>query len=96
MKPSFSKGSAVLIEKTNEEDIKVGDIIGYYHDKKLIIHRVNNIERKKGNKIYHTKGDANNAIDPIDIRYKDIKGKVMFSVPYVAYPTVWLSEIMNK
>ena len=53
--------------------------------------------KKKDNKVYYrTKGDANNTPDYMDLTIKDVKGIVKFDVPYIAYPSVYLSEFMSK
>src|SRR5574344_78988 len=47
MKPFFSKGDAVIVRKITKEDyqnLKVGDIIVYQHENKLIIHRIVSIK----------------------------------------------------
>ena len=32
----------------------------------------------------------------MDLTIKDVKGIVKFDVPYIAYPSVYLSEFMSK
>lgn len=93
MMPKISKGDAVVVKKvTDKSDLKEGVIIVYNNNRKSIVHRL--VEtKKKGNNIYYkTKGDANNTVDDVDILYDDIKGIVEFKIPYIAYPSVYLSE----
>ena len=97
MKPQISKGDAVIIKKiTKDEEIKKGDIIAYKRDNKIIIHRLVKIKTKNNKKIYITKGDANNSEDNIEIKIKNIKGKVIVKIPYIAYPSVFISELISQ
>lgn len=97
MKPQISKGDAVIIKKiTKDEEIKKGDIIAYKRDNKIIIHRLVKIKTKNNKKIYITKGDANNSEDNIEIKIKNIKGKVVVKIPYIAYPSVFISELISQ
>lgn len=97
MKPQISKGDAVIIKKiTRDEEIKKGDIIVYKSDNKIIIHRLVKIKTEDNEKIYVAKGDANNSEDNIEIKIKDIKGKVIVKIPYIAYPSIFMSELFSQ
>lgn len=98
MSPKINKGDAVIIKKYNskKQTIKNGDIIAYNRGKVVIVHRVVNIEKKNGIKIYTTKGDANGSNDANPVSEKQIKGTVSLKIPFIAYPTVWLSELINN
>lgn len=97
MKPVFSRGDAVIIEKFNKEEkeeIQTGDIVAFVRDNAIIVHRVVKI-RKYNNELYYTtKGDANNVNDGDEIKEKDILGKVQFIVPFVGYPSLWVIELL--
>jgi signal peptidase I len=98
MYPSINKYDSVIIKKVdNEESIKIGDIIAYndYNKNLIIIHRVIDINKSK-NKIYFTtKGDANNKADSIDINFKNILGVVKVRIPYLAYPSIYVKELLE-
>lgn len=97
MSPSIKKGDAVIIKKINKStDIKKGDIIVFRYEKKTVIHRVDSISSASSQTVYITKGDANNSIDSSVVKRKQIKGIVKLKVPFIAYPTVWLSEYLNS
>lgn len=96
MNPKISKGDAVIIKKINKNtEIKQKDIIAYNSGGKIVVHRVVNINKSKDRITYTTKGDANNSKDPQDVKRKQIKGIVKLKIPFIAYPTVWLSELIN-
>ena len=99
MKPIFSRGDMVIIQKIDKKDIQkltIGDIIEYRLDNHIIVHRI--IEKKEKNKklIFKTKGDNNNAPDTKYVSEEQIIGLVKFVAPKIGYPTVWLSEIFTN
>lgn len=69
MFPLFSEGQRVKVERAKE--IKIGDVVVYYRDSRLFMHRV--IWKKRNYLI--TKGDFSLYIDPPVYR-KCIVGKV--------------------
>lgn len=89
MEPTLHRGDLLFTVPASSVD--VGDIVIFktHHD---IVHRV----IRKHPKGVLTKGDNN----PIDDRfmykgwlpYNKIKSKIVFSVPLVGYPSLWLSE----
>src|SRR5574344_874245 len=98
MKPFFSKGDAVIVRKITKEDyqnLKVGDIIVYQHENKLIIHRIVSIKENNNLVVINTKGDNNNSKDAWNIHLTDIKGKVKEVVPYIGYPSIWITEALE-
>ena len=95
MSPKINKGDAVIIEKYNQKkELKKGQVIAYKRDKRLIVHRIVDIATENGKKVYITKGDVNKSADSQAVSAKDIKGVVRVRVPLIAWPTVWLSELL--
>lgn len=96
MEPIYYRGDAVIIEKTDPDNILVGDILVYKINGGIVTHRVIEIIDKNGIKIYHTKGDNNLIEDNIDIYKKDIKGRVKYVVKYIGYPTIYFNELLES
>lgn len=97
MKPTIYKGDAVILEKINDKtNLKKGDIIAYSNGKLIIVHRIKKINGTGKNTTYVMKGDANNGNDPRDINKSQIKGRVVYKIPVIAWPTVWLTELFNS
>lgn len=97
MYPKIKKGDAVIIHKIKSaKELKVGQVIAFKSGNKVYVHRLIQIEKKDNKVYYRTKGDANNTPDYMDLTIKDVKGIVKFDVPYIAYPSVYLSEFMSK
>lgn len=99
MKPKLNKGDAVFVQKIkNPTEIEKNDILVFKNPKndKIVIHRLKKIEKKKEKIYYVTRGDANNTDDKEKIQLKDIRGKVEFRIPYIAYPSVFITEFLEK
>ena len=70
--------SLIGIEKINEEDIKLYDVIAYKHDDVIYVHRVIKImENAEGVKLFTLRGDANSdsLTFELGVRYENIVGK---------------------
>lgn len=99
MSPTFNRGDAVVIEKLNTQEkdqLKKGDIIQFVSGTKYVVHRINDITNDEyGNKLFITKGDHNNAIDYDKVHLENVKGKVTAIIPFIGYPSVWLSGAIS-
>ena len=96
MEPNISKGDAVIIKKIDgKSPVNKGQIIAYKKDNVIIIHRVVNLKKVNNKTVYITKGDANNANDSSTVSRKSIIGVVNAKVPIIAWPTVWLKEMIT-
>ncbi len=96
MSPKVNKGDAVILKKVHNETLEKNDIIAYKKGKKLIVHRIVEVTESNNQVAYITKGDANNAPDPNVVQQKQVQGIVKIRIPYIAYPTVWLSDYFNS
>lgn len=100
MNPVYYKGDAIIGEKVKEEELEVGDVIVFYKSGIRIVHRLDDIVEKDGIKQYYTKGDNNKNSDEGYIIYDDIIGVVKYRIPYIAYPTIvvtdWFEERDSK
>ena len=97
MEPLIKVRDAVIIKRTTEDNIKVGDVVTYRsYDPAfygiLITHRVINIEEQDGKKIYVTKGDNNETNDRMPVSFEQIQGKVVMRVPKIGYIKYFLVD----
>lgn len=86
MAPEIRTGSVVAV--TPVDQYKVGDVVTFGSNSGKEVpttHRVVEIKDADGVSMFLTKGDANNAPDVAPVNKEAIKGKVLFSVPYVGY-----------
>ncbi len=86
----LQKGDLVFIRGVDSlDDVQVGDVIVFHStwgiEDRLIIHRIADVNRSEGYVI--TKGDANPNPDPEVIPLEAIRGKAIFSIPYLGYPS---------
>lgn len=96
MTGSINKGDVVIIDKKNKNSYKENDIIAFKMDGKIIIHRINKIYNCKNEKCIITKGDANNDKDDWIVTNDLIIGKAKLKISYLGWPTVSLSEFLEK
>lgn len=95
MSPVIYKGDIVVIDKENinYDELKEGTVIAFYHDNKIIVHRlVKKFKYDNNEYLLYTKGDNNEFVDDF-IYPKDVYGIVKFKIPYIGLPTVWLHNL---
>lgn len=96
MEPNISIGDMVFVEKTKKYNkLKVGKVLVYNKENKVIVHRIAKIIKEKGKYIFKTKGDHNNSIDNWEIRENEIIGVVHFKIKYIGYPTVIFNRLFE-
>lgn len=96
MVPTFSRGDIVIVEKNMDiTKLKEGDIIAFGYNNRIITHRIVKIHMNGNKHYFKTKGDNNISVDSYIVSEDNIFGKIIFSIPYLGYPTVWLSEMVK-
>ncbi|HWA53698.1 MAG TPA: signal peptidase I [Solirubrobacterales bacterium] len=98
MTGTYDKGSIVFDKEVPVSDLEVGDVITYEpppgaSSQKFVTHRIFRVqENAQGERVFRTKGDANDTADPWTFTLdKPDQAKVDFSVPYVGYLLAALS-----
>ena len=91
MEPKISKGDVVIVDK-NYNEIKIGDVLAYKHDGRIIVHRIYRIVKSNNEYYIYTKGDANSDYDKYKVTEDMFVGVVKFKIPIIGYPTVLLNE----
>jgi signal peptidase len=93
-------GSLAFIEDVPAGSLKLGDVIVFRppsnEPRELMMHRIVSIEEVDGQRVFSTKGDANESVDPWALRVTGEGGRLAFVVPYAGYllwyfktPTAW-------
>lgn len=83
MEPEMSVGDLVIVRE--KEEYQKEDIVVFQEASILVVHRIIELNANE----LTTKGDANNIADsPISV--SDIKGKVIFTLPFVGFVVEWL------
>lgn len=93
MEPAIQTGSIVVVKPKVE--YQVGDVITFSGRGHAIptTHRIVEVKegssaslgQGNGQKIFVTKGDANNSIDLNETQERNVIGRVLFSIPYIGY-----------
>ena len=97
MVPTINVEDAIIIARSDPEDLKQGDIISYlatdsYYSGKVITHRIVGIEKSEdGDLLFRTKGDNNNVSDAVLVNEDNVYGKVLFRIPMLGYVRQFLS-----
>lgn len=89
MSPVIHPGDLIVTQPTDIQNIRVGDVITFQPhsaDPMLITHRVVEKSVVAGEAQLVTRGDANGANDE-PIVAEQVKGKVLYTLPYVGYAT---------
>lgn len=92
MEPTIQTGAVVFTTKVNPKDIRTGEIVTFSeptNPKNIIVHRVIAVNTKN-NLAFKTKGDHNETADNWTVTPSEIKGKALFSIPYLGYVVSWL------
>lgn len=95
MVPTYSPGDMIAVKAATANEIQVGDVVTFQPvsgDPMLITHRV--INKQLGGTsgtLFTTQGDANGAPDA-PIVAAQIKGKVMYHVPYIGHMAMAVGE----
>lgn len=101
MEPAFQRGDLLFLWN-RESRLKVGDIIVYDSPERdiPIVHRILREHSSDKKQLILTKGD-NNPVDDLFLygrkkhyleRDEDVTGVTKWYIPYVGYPTIYLSE----
>jgi signal peptidase I len=95
MEPTMRPGTMAVVRPVDVEDIEAGSVITYQVESgkpAVATHRVVGIGADlRGQPVFQTQGDANDAMDPTVVRPMQVRGEVWYAVPYVGY----VSELLN-
>jgi signal peptidase len=87
---SVPVGSIAVTKQVQPDDVSVGDVIVFYppttsQHRSTLMHRVVSIREEDGQRLFHTKGDANATADPWEMGIEGHGSRVVYAVPYVGY-----------
>lgn len=91
MVPSINVGDVVVIDKKDKE-FKEDDIIAFYHNDVILVHRIVKIYKDAYGEYYQTKGDNNDTADSWLVKEKDVVGQYRMRFRWIGWPTVKLNE----
>lgn len=96
MVPKYEVGDVLFVKEVDTDTLKIDDDITYLGEQgsfedRVVTHRIIDIEEVEGEKIFHTKGIANQAEDPT-ITADRIYGKVIYKSIIISM----LTKLMNN
>jgi signal peptidase I len=96
MVPTYNPGDVVVVRGVDdaEREVQIGDVVSFQplpNDPTLITHRVVATSFTSEGIRFVTRGDANSADDEPLIP-EQIKGEVVYGIPWVGHVSLWLGQ----
>ena len=87
MEPAIAAGDVVVVESVPPGAIAVDDVITYSRSDEAatVTHRVIDIDDAGGERVFYTKGDANEDADQRPVPASALVGAVVLTIPYIGY-----------
>jgi len=85
MAPAIAVGSLIVVEATRPETVRVDDVITYTLPDRVVTHRVRLILPTDGRVAFQTRGDANDAADPLLVEPDRDVGAVRVVIPFAGF-----------
>lgn len=100
MVPTINVKDAVVVKRSDEDELKIGDIITFSstdarYTGLTITHRIVDKKNSNGNMLFRTKGDNNTLEDKASVATDNIYGKVILKMPMVGYLQEFFSKPIN-
>lgn len=94
MRPTIPEGSLIVVRPTDPAAIGVGEVITFQLESgkpDVATHRVTAISQAiNGERLFTTKGDANEVADAEVVRGEQIVGTRWYSVPWLGHVNQWI------
>ena len=89
MAPKYAPGTFLVVKPTSFASLRVGDIITYQIESgkpAVISHRIVSVGTTgSGERVFTTKGDNNSLADAAPVHAQQVRGKLLYAVPYVGF-----------
>ena len=98
MRDKIEVGDVVIVKKLKNSElnqIKVGNVLVFKMNNKIIVHRVIDIKKDKGELQFKTKGDNNKEEDNWVVTENGVIGVTNHVIPMIGLPSVWLYEFIE-
>ena len=94
IEPAIKRMGIVVVKPAEEyQKGEVVTMVDSADPKITVTHRIFDIEETEEEKLFITKGDANDSPDSEKVRQKQFLGKVVFTLPYLGYPVSFAKTI---
>lgn len=89
MAPHYAPGTFLVVKPAAVDTLRAGDVITYQIESgkpDVISHRITSVgSTQSGERVFTTKGDNNSLADAATVQEVQIKGKLLYAVPYVGF-----------
>jgi len=89
MRPTMDVGDIAIVISADPSKIQIGDIIQYWQEGEMNLHRVHDIHQTEGSTLFVTKGDANPIPDSDPVLPAQIKGKLVLTIPKIGWISIY-------
>lgn len=96
MSPSMDVGDVAIVQNVSPNSIESGDIIQYWLGEEMVIHRVIEVQQTGNEKVFVTKGDANQKSDPKPVLPAQVRGKVILTIPKVGWAVIYIKSFASS
>jgi len=96
MRPTIDVGDIAMVIPVDTSKIQVGDIIQYWKEGEMTLHRVVEITSEEGSRLFITKGDDNPTPDSDPILPAQIKGKLIFTIPKLGWISIYIKTAIAE
>lgn len=96
MKPMINPGDITLNKRVNTDSLNIGDVIQFKRGGILISHRIVDLVENNNEFYFKTKGDNNSFADSELVSPKQVKGKVIKTIPKAGWVTLFIKSKENK
>jgi signal peptidase I len=100
MRPTLEPGSLVGVRPVDIADVRPGDIVTFQlrsGEPEVATHRVVGVaEDGRGARELTTRGDANNVADAAPVRAEQVRGVVVYAVPWLGYVNAWANPVVRS
>jgi signal peptidase len=95
MQPEFDLGDMVITRDVSPASIEEGDVIWFRQDGINVIHRVMEVRSERGETLFITQGDNNNAPDHQPVAANQVEGKVILVVPKIGWLSIGVRNLIG-
>lgn len=100
MRPVLDPGHLIAVRPTPIDEITVGDIVTYQlrsGEPEVVTHRVVGVGTDgAGERVLLTQGDANNVADELPVRAVQVRGVLVYAMPWLGYVNVWATPTVKS
>ena len=88
MKPTMDVGDMAIVLDAPADSVQTGDIIQFWRDGEMVIHRVVEVSDEETGRLFVTQGDANREPDAAPVYPGQVRGKVILNIPKVGWAAI--------